>query len=107
MVFFPEASLGYALLENNRFKVSPFIGIGSMDIGATMKDSENIPELKEISLDFTTTYVFGINFDLKFGKRKIPAFIPKTSYIFLRLRYAYNTPQFEKKILEWMVICII
>lgn len=97
MVFLPEASLGYAVLDNNRFKISPFVGIGAMDISPTSKATEDTPELKEISLEFTTTYMLGFNFDVKFGAKKVPTFSPKTNYGFLRVRYAYNIPRFNKK----------
>jgi hypothetical protein len=95
-VFLPEASLGYAVLDNDRFKISPFLGIGAMDISPTANATEKTPELKETSLEFTTTYMLGFNFDIKFGG-KVPAFRPKTSYGFLRIRYAYTMPRFEKK----------
>ncbi len=96
MVFLPETSLGYAVLDNNRFKISPFAGIGAMDIGPTTAATEKIPELSEAALEFTTTYMAGINLDIKFGKKKTPAYSPKAGYGFMRIRYAYNMPQFER-----------
>lgn len=95
MVFLPEASLGYAVLDNNLLKIAPFAGIGAMDIGPTTAATEKIPELSEATLEFTTTYMAGINFDIKLGKKKTPAYSPKSSYGFIRIRYAYNMPQFE------------
>lgn len=97
MVFLPEASLGYVAYNDNRFKLSPFAGIGSMDISPTTKDKEETPELKEVSLEFTTTYIIGINFDVKFGPKHTPKYRPKTSYGFMRIRYGYSIPRFEKK----------
>ncbi len=97
MVFLPEASLGYVTIDNSSFKVSPFAGIGAMDISPPSKDTEKTPELKEVSLEFTTTYMIGVNIDIKFGQKKTPLFSPKTSYGFMRIRYAYNIPRFEKK----------
>jgi len=97
MVFLPEASLGYVVYNDNRFKLSPFAGIGSMDISPTTNDTEETPELKEVSLEFTTTYVLGINFDIKFGPKNTPKYSPKTSYGFMRIRYGYCIPRFEKK----------
>lgn len=96
-VFLPEASLGYVVYNDNRFKLSPFAGIASMDIGPTLNDREDTPELKEVSLEFTTTYTVGFNFDIKFGPRHTPKYNPKTSYGFIRIRYGYNMPRFEKK----------
>jgi len=97
MVFLPEASLGYVAYNDNRFKISPFAGIGSMDISPPTNDTEETPELKEVSLEFTTTYIVGINFDIKFGPKHIPHYSPKTSYGFMRIRYGYSIPRFEKK----------
>ena len=96
MVFLPEASLGYAALDNNRFKLAPFVGIGSMDVSPSLGKTEKIPELKEVSLEFTTTYLAGLNFDVKFGKKGY-LFRPKSSYGFLRIRYGYSIPRFSKK----------
>lgn len=97
MVYLPEASLGYVAYNNNRFKVSPFAGIGSMEISPPSKVTEKTPELKEVSLDFTTTYILGINLDFKFGFKHMPDYCPKTSYSFMRIRYGYSIPRFEKK----------
>lgn len=97
MVFFPEASLGYKTYENDQYKVSPFLGIGSMAITPPFKKTEDTPELEEVELSFTTTYMLGINFDIKLGKKHESKYDPKTSYGFLRIRYAYGLPQFSKK----------
>jgi hypothetical protein len=96
-VFLLEASLGYVAYNNNRFKVSPFAGIGSMNIGPSDKATAETPEIEEVSLDFTTTYLVGINFDVKFGPKHRPEYNPKTSYLFMRIRYGYSVPTFEKK----------
>jgi hypothetical protein len=95
-VFLPEASLGYATLDNDRFKISPFLGIGAMDISPPSGKTTKIPELKEVSLEFTTTYMVGLNFDIKFGGKGY-LFCPKSSYAFLRVRYGYNITRFQKK----------
>jgi hypothetical protein len=97
MVFLPEASLGYVISNNNRFKVSPFAGIGAMDIAPPTDDTEKNPDLKEVSLEFTTTWMTGVNIDIKFGPSKVPDWKPKTNYGFMRIRYAYNAPQYSGK----------
>jgi hypothetical protein len=97
MVFLPEASIGYVTYNDNRFKISPFAGIGAMDVSPPSKDTEETPELKEVSLEFTTTYMLGINLDIKFGPKNVPDHSPKTSYGFMRIRYGYTMPKFEKK----------
>ena len=95
MVFIPEASLGFAALENYRFKLAPFAGIGGMLIDPPSSKTDKEPELKEVSIS-AFTYNLGVNFDIKFGKRGY-SFRPKSSYGFLRVRYGYGIPNFSKK----------
>ncbi len=97
-IFLPEASLGYIVYENKYIKVAPFVGIASTDIGPTDYDRKQTPDLKNYDLTFTTTYAAGINLDFKFGKPRsqLAKNGTKQSYFFLRLRYAYTSPMFEK-----------
>ena len=97
LIYLPEASLAYVCFNNNRFKLSPFTGIGSMSISPPEKDIKETPELKNISLEFTTTYVIGVSFDIKFGRGNTPKYYPKTNYYHLRFNYAYSIPRFDKK----------
>ncbi len=50
MVLLPEASLGYVISDNSRFKVSPFAGVGAKDIAPPSADTEKYPDLKDVSL---------------------------------------------------------
>ena len=97
-VYLPEASLGYTVRDSKRMKLSPFVGISSMDIGPTEYDLEEKRSLEDYELTFTTTYTLGFNVDIKLGKSKagIVTRGPEQGYLFLRLRYAYNFPQFSK-----------
>lgn len=97
MVYLPEASLGYVAYNHNRFKIAPFAGIASMSICPPTFETEKTPELEEVSLAFTTTYVLGFNFDIKFGPNNAPKYSPNSSYAFMRIRYGYSIPRFEKK----------
>jgi len=98
-IFLPEASLGYVAFENKLFKMAPFVGISSTSVSPTDHDKDKIPEYKNVGLDFTTTYTFGFNIDFKLGKTNIPIASMKReeSYWFIRIRYAYNKPQFDWK----------
>ena len=98
-VFLPEASIGYAVMENNRLKIAPFAGIAATDISPTEYDLRKEPDLKEVGLVFTTTYTLGLNVDIKLGTNRIPmlGYGPEQNYGFIRLRYAYNSPKFDKK----------
>lgn len=95
--FIPEASLGFAAIDNNAFKISPFVGIGAMSITPPTNTMLEIPELEEIEREFTTTYMLGFSFDFKFGTKKSPRYMTNTNYGFMRLRYSYNLPQFDNK----------
>ena len=93
-VYLPEASLGYTIIDNRFFKIAPFVGISSTDISPTDYDKKKYPEYENIDLTFTTTYTLGINLDFKLNfnnKNSDP------SYGFVRVRYAYNKPQFNWK----------
>ncbi|MDR2579597.1 MAG: hypothetical protein LBC85_01210, partial [Fibromonadaceae bacterium] len=84
-----EASLGYAILNNNSFKISPFFGIAKIDI-----EPSKIDELKEISLN-TFTCVTGLNLGIKIYD---PYANAKTSGGFLlNLRYKYAKLNFSRK----------
>lgn len=98
-VFLPEASIGYVSLKNKRLMLTPFIGISSTSLTPTDYDKKNTPDYKNVGLDFTTTYTFGINLDVKLGKLKNTklTFRQEKQYLFIRLRYAYNMPQFDHK----------
>ena len=94
--YFPEVSLGYAVADYDRFKISPFIGIGGVSISPTENVIKEIPELKEVSLKMTTAYLIGVNLDIALGKKNTPAYRPKAN-LPLRVRYEYCFPRFEKK----------
>lgn len=94
-VFLPEASLGYTTIDSRLFKVAPFVGISSTDISPTDYDKKKYPEYENVELAFTTTYTFGLNLDFKLGKFKKKK--PEPSYGFVRVRFAYNKPQFNWK----------
>jgi hypothetical protein len=96
MVFLPEASVGYVAVDNNSFKISPFAGIGAMHITPPLGETEEHPDLEEVTRT-ATTYTLGINLDIKFGPRDTPEFSPKSTYGFLRIRYGYTIPRFANK----------
>jgi hypothetical protein len=98
-VFLPEASLGFIAINSNFLKIAPFAGVSSADIGPTEFDRKRDPNLEKVELAFTTTYTFGINADIKLGKSRMPLVSPyaEQNYRFIRLRYGYNLPQFERK----------
>ncbi len=97
LIILPEASLGYPIFDNDRYKISPFAGIGAMDISPVDNDIEENPDLEEMSLTFTTNYLTGLNFDIKFGEKSTPDFRPKSSYSFIRIRYAFSHTRFQEK----------
>jgi hypothetical protein len=97
MVFLPEASFGYIFADRTGFKISAFAGIGAMDIGPTHNAVRNIPELAEVTLEFSTTYLAGMNLDLKLRVRGGPEYNPRASYSFMRIRYAFGVPRFKNK----------
>jgi len=97
-IYLPEASLGYVVHDSKHFKLAPFIGLSSTDIGPTEYDLEKVPNIKEYELEFATTYSIGFNMDFKFGKPKMAMVSNdlEESNWFIRIRYGYNFPQFSK-----------
>jgi hypothetical protein len=98
-VLLPEASVGYLIFENNLWKIAPFIGISSTEIGPVYFDIVDNPELEKAILDFSTTFTLGLNADIKLGQSKVPMFAQKQKqrYWMVRMRYAFNMPQFDDK----------
>jgi len=95
-VYLPEATIGYVIKDGKHFKLAPFAGFSSMDISPTDNDLKEKPDLKDYELSFTTTYTVGLNVDLKLRKPHIAMLTreQEQSYLFLRIRYGYNFPQF-------------
>lgn len=95
-VYLPEASLGYAVIDNSRIKLSPFAGIASTSISPTEVDIDREPDVEEAGLDFTTTYMAGLNLDfkLKWDTGLLTPDESQHSYWFIRVRYGYSAPQF-------------
>ncbi|WP_324721514.1 hypothetical protein [Salinimicrobium sp. HB62] len=98
-IYLPEAAIGYAIVNNERFKISPFAGIGATSFGPTEYDIEKEPGVEEAGLDFTTTYTAGFNIDYKlnWGTGLLAPNSPKHSYWFIRLRYGFAAPQFGQE----------
>ena len=92
----PEVSLGYVLKENQRIKLTPFVGIGGTLTGPLQKEINQNEHLKERQLNSKITYLVGINFDLK-GKttRSHSVTFDNDTNSFLRVRYAYGKPIFD------------
>ncbi len=99
-VLLPEVSLGYVIIDNKKIRITPFAGIGGTSISPPENDLNENPDLKEVALDYSTTYTFGATFDFKFGSSAISFITDNTvenDYWFLRIRYSYIMPQFESK----------
>lgn len=94
-IFLPEASIGYELVSTDYFKFTPFVGISATDISPTEYDLDRYEEYENVGLDFTTTYSFGLNLDIKLktSSSGILARNEDGSWN-IRLRYSFNQPQF-------------
>ena len=96
-VFVPEASIGYVVTDGRLFKVAPFVGISSMDIGPTSSDQASQPSLKYADMGFSRTYTCGLNADIKLSRPKARKKTSRANNDFrmVRVRYSYNMPQFQ------------
>jgi len=95
-----EASLGYALCKVRFASLSPFAGIGSTHISPTDSEIKDHPAYENTELDHTLTYTLGLNLDLRFGRvpnrMAVYYYNPMSSKWFIRLRYTYRRPIFER-----------
>jgi len=97
-LYLPEASLGYVIVDNKIAKLTPFAGYAGTAFLPTDNDQEKNSDLKKAGLQFTNTFTAGMNVDIKLGRSKTEmVFYNEESYWFLRLRYGYNLPQFQKR----------
>lgn len=95
----PEASIGYTVYSNRSVEIAPFVGIGSMGVDPTKNDKDRIPEYEFVGLKHTGLYLLGVNVDVTLqnsGSDLLGGFGQSKSKIFLRLRYTYTDPGFEK-----------
>lgn len=95
--FIPDASIGYAVLENDKLKLSPYVGIGGASIEPTTTDKEERPDLKELKVGFSPAYTVGLNVNIKLGWETAPYWtvVEDKSYWLIKLRYGYSMPQFD------------
>lgn len=95
-----EVSMGYALIENNKIKMSPFVGIGGAEVSAPQVDIDEYPELKQAKVGMSTAYTVGLNLDFKLGwdaSSHLLYNVPQDkSYWFIRVRYGYTMPQLNE-----------
>ena len=93
-----EVSLGYALLESDKIKFSPFVGIGVAEITAPENDLKENPALEHLAVGSDVAYSLGGNLDFKLGWKTGEIVENNKTYWYLRLRYAYVMPQFSGQI---------
>ena len=96
-MYFPDASLGYAVVDNNLIQISPFAGMGAAYIGPGLVELEERPELEVMEVGYSLAYTLGIDMKIKFGWKAASSFSENEnkSYLFVRLRYGYTWPQFS------------
>lgn len=97
-MFLPELSIGYQVTDSPRLAITPFAGFAWMDLGPTPYDLQQNQSLSEATLSFRRTPTVGLNVDVKMGNvNGLISQGQEHSYWFIRLRYAYQTPRYERK----------
>lgn len=92
----PELSLGYAMIDNHRFKLAPFAGLGFMKISPPEKEKEK--DGNDVSLGRTTGYIFGLNVDYKLKHKAKGIFSShENSYWLIRFRTGYMIPNMDRE----------
>jgi hypothetical protein len=100
---YEEASLGYNLFDKKRVSLTPFAGVARTRITPANFDKKSNPDLEYAGLNYTLTYSFGANLNIKIKspeKDPAPDAREERSW-FLRIRYSYILPQFEKEYEGW------
>lgn len=99
--FLGYGSLGYTSFENDRLRLTPFIGIGGGEMNAPQKNRNENSALKEITISTGPIYFAGFRFDFKLGKkshRQYPYSSTKNhTYYGISLKYSYGMTTFDKK----------
>jgi predicted Zn-dependent protease with MMP-like domain len=88
-------NMGYSVFENNWIKTTPYIGIARMRFGVSSTKTEEIPELDEIQLNYSTTWVAGIQLEL-YWRKKDAYYYQNEGFSVIRLGYSYNLPQYDQ-----------
>tara|TARA_B100000508_G_C11456336_1_gene276929 strand:+ start:651 stop:1844 length:1194 start_codon:yes stop_codon:yes gene_type:complete len=98
LIFLPEASFGFNLLDAKRIKLYPFAGISSMDLGPTLNLAGS-EEFDKLDLEFTSAPCVGISFDYKIKKAYniVSVSGEEDSYSYIRIRYSYHRPNYTKR----------
>lgn len=87
-----DLTLGYSIINHNRWRISPFAGYGGVSITADEKDKEVMPQLDQCELKMIGTFVTGIVVDFNFSKVYIPH-----GYSTMRLRYSFHATDFTNQ----------
>jgi hypothetical protein len=87
-----ELSFGYNVLENRVIKLSPFVGIATIEIEPYIEEEQDDSIKSEIKIEMSETFVCGLNLDFKIWSRYYKDTTNKIqhSYWFIRLHYGYN-----------------
>jgi hypothetical protein len=84
----PELSLAFSVIDTDLLRIAPFGGISPFLLSPNEKSIEDNPDLKDIKFN-SPGYVFGLNFDWKFGD--------KHTFGMLRLRYGFYSSLYHVK----------
>ena len=91
-----EFDLGYRIYDSKRFKIIPFVGITQMSFEATSAAKDKDEALKELSVK-CHSYDFGLSSDFKIPRCTQYMYGVESSYMAVRLKYAYRLMQFGEK----------
>jgi hypothetical protein len=84
----PELSLAFNVLDTDFLRIAPFGGISPLLFSPNEKSIEDNPDLKDTKFN-SPGYVFGMNFDWKFGD--------KYTFGMIRLRYGFYNSLYHEK----------
>ncbi len=93
------ADIGLVVINNERRKFIPFVGIYTFSAGQPLFKKTTTPHSSNFGSPFTLTYSFGFNYDMKLRHaewKMIDGYLEKVSdYKFIRIKNAFYLPQFQ------------
>lgn len=94
-VLLPEVDVGYVISNSDELKITPFLGVSSMNIAPPLAQRN---DGFDVGLDFVKTYTYGVNFDLKLKASEIPIVHSREQSTWIvKCRVAMNHPTYTTR----------
>ncbi len=90
-----DLAFQYPVLQNQKIKLSPFVGIGGMGIGPNETELDEFPELEDFKELSSFNYLAGVDFKLNAWNKEVDLSRHGGGYV--GLRYTYYFPNYHNR----------